>query len=247
MQTAALNKPTGNTLLDSLPDDEFQRIQSGLKRVLLTAGQVLSVQGEHVGEVYFPKTGLISCRANGTEGESIEIYAVGREGLAEPAAILTGVAAVTCEVQISGEAYRISIEDLCVALRETMELPQVLLKFAYSLAVRMVQATKCAMFHSVKQRAVLWLLLAHRAHGQMIPCTHQSIADALGARRASVTVVLDELASQQIIERQRGRITIRNCSQLEALSCDCYKLIKDGTEPELECDLVSNTPERQAS
>jgi CRP-like cAMP-binding protein len=144
---------------------------------------------------------------------------------------------VTAKVQIAGQAYRISIDDLCALLNQTEELTRVLLKYDYSLAVRMVQATKCAMFHSVKQRLVLWLLLANRDHGKSIPCTHPSIADALGARRASVTLGLNELANSGISETHRGRITISSRSGLEQASCDCFQLIKAGREPELECEI----------
>jgi len=228
---------TGNLLLDSLPEADLRKIHEKLKPVVLTARQVLSAQAEPVEHVYFPTTGLVSCRATGSQGELLEIYAVGHDGVVEAASILTSIAAVTSEVQIAGEAYRISIEDLCILLNQTEELTRVLLKYGYSLAVRMVQATKCAMFHSVKQRLVLWLLLAHRAHGKVIPCTHQSIADALGARRASVTLFLNELANSGILEMHRGRITIANRSGLEQASCDCFELIKAGREPELECEI----------
>lgn len=239
MKESVLSVSTGNSLLDSLPSEEFDRIRPSLKRVDLPAGQVLSVQGEPVEHVYFPAKGLVSCRASGSQGDMIEIYAVGHEGLVEPAVILTGVAAVTAEVQIACEAYRIKVDDLCKAIRETTELAHALLKYSYSLAVRMVQATRCAMFHTVKQRLVLWLLLALRAHGNKIPCTHQAIADALGARRASITQVLNSLAEKGILVRQRGCITIRNRHDLEAASCDCYELIKSAVKPDLECDLLN--------
>jgi CRP-like cAMP-binding protein len=228
---------TGNLFLDSLPEADLRKIQEKSRSVVLTARPVLSTQGEFVEHLYFPTTGLVSCRATGSQGELLEIYAVGHDGVVEAASILTSIAAVTSEVQIAGQAYRISIDDLCILLNQTEELTRVLLKYAYSLAVRMVQATKCAMFHSVKQRLVLWLLLAHRAHGKAIPCTHQSIADALGARRASVTLVLNELANSSILEIHRGRITIANRSGLEQASCDCFELIKAGREPELECEI----------
>lgn len=228
---------TGNLLLDALPEADLQKIQEKLKPVVLTARQVLSTQGESVEHVYFPTTGLVSCRATGSQGELLEIYAVGHDGVVEAASILTSVAAVTAEVQIAGQAYRIRIDDLCILLAQTQELTRVLLKYSYSLAVRMVQAAKCAMFHSVKQRLVLWLLLVHRAHGKVIPCTHQAIADALGARRASVTLVLNELAAGGILEIHRGRIAISDRSKLEQASCDCFELIKAGREPDLECEI----------
>jgi CRP-like cAMP-binding protein len=232
------NSSTGNSLLDVLPQEEFGYLQQKLQLIGLSAGQTLSTQGETVDYVYFPTTALVSCRAGGSQGEVIEIYAVGNEGVVEPAAILTSVAAVNAEVQIAGDAYRIRIDEICALIRKTTELPRVLLKFAYSLAVRMVQATKCAMFHTVRQRLVLWLLLAHRSHGTVIPCTHQAIADALGTRRASVTLELNSLSEKGILTQQRGRVIITNHAQLEDASCECYQLIKAGYKPELECELI---------
>jgi len=234
-----VDHPTGNTLLDGLPASDLELMQQRLKRIELHKHQVLSTQGETMKHIYFPVSGLVSCRADGAGGETVEIHAVGHEGLVEPAAILTSVAAVTAEVQIAGEAYEIEVDELCAVIRRTTDLPRALLKYAYSLAVRMVQATKCAMFHTVKQRVVLWLLLAQRAHGKVIPCTHQAIADALGARRATITLVLDNLVQNGIIERYRGRIVIANRPGLEAASCDCFGLIKAGLETDLECELLT--------
>jgi CRP-like cAMP-binding protein len=230
-----------NSLLAALPPDELELIRQRVGAVELAKEQILSTQGEPVNYVYFPTSGLVSCRASGVQGDSVEIHAVGREGMVEPAAVLTGIAAVTAEVQIAGQAYRIEVAELCAVIRCTTELTRVLLKYSYSLAVRMVQATRCAMFHTVEQRVVLWLLFAHRAHGNVIPCTHQSIAEALGARRASITIVLESLVQKGTIERHRGRIVIANRVVLENAACDCFQLIKAGQEPDLECDLVTET------
>jgi CRP-like cAMP-binding protein len=101
----------------------------------------------------------------------------------------------------------------------------------------MVQATKCAMFHTVKQRLVLWLLLAHHSQGNLLPCTHESIAEALGTRRASVTVILNNLADNGMVELERGRVTIKNLEALKNASCECFRLIQAAVEPELECEL----------
>jgi CRP-like cAMP-binding protein len=227
---------SGNSLLDALPEQDFGLIESSLKRISLASGEVLSKQGEPVDYVYFPKSGLVSCRASGSEGGTIEIYSVGYEGVVEPAAILTSVAAVGAEVQIAGEAFQIRIDDLCSAFPQTKQLSNLLLKYAYSLAVRMVLSTKCVMFHTVKQRLIVWLLIAQRSHGPVIPCTHEALADVLGTRRATVTVVLDNLARKGILQLDRGRITIQNRTELEESSCECFRLIEDSMEPVLECD-----------
>jgi CRP-like cAMP-binding protein len=232
-----LKARTGNALLDSLPPEERERLAPQLHSVRLETGRVLATQGEAVERVYFPTIGLVSCRASGLQGETVEIFAVGHDGVVEPASILTGVAAVAAEVQIAGEGYEIGIDELCGALPHMPELTRQLLKYAYSLAVRMVQATKCAMFHTVRQRLVLWLLLAQRAQGTRIPCTHQAIADALGTRRASVTQELASLSDQRILQCRRGSITIENKQALEAAACDCFQLIKAGQEPDVACNL----------
>jgi len=227
---------TGNSLLDALPESDFDTIRPHLHPLNLRVGQVLSKEGESVDSVYFPTSGLVSCRASGSEGETIEIYAIGHEGVVEPAAILTATGAVTAEVQIDGEALHIGVDELCTAIRETRDLPKILLKYAYSLAVRMVQATKCVMFHTVKQRLVVWLLLAERSNGSVIPCTHEAVAEALGTRRATVTVILNNLARSGAIELQRGRISIQKRHDLENASCECFRLIEASRDPVLECD-----------
>ena len=238
MGAAASTPPatTGNLLLDGLPIDERQYLQPKLRRIDLAKEQVLSVQGEPVKNVYFPLSGLISCRASGSDGETIEIYSIGREGIADPAAVLTGIASVTTEVQIPGSAYGIAVGDLCEAIRHTTELQHVLLKFAYSLAVRMVQAVKCARFHSIEEHLILWLLQAYRAHGRIIPCTHEAIAEALGTRRATVTSILNKLLQRGVIEHSRGRITIANRPELQDSACECFELIKAGLEVDLACE-----------
>jgi len=154
----------------------------------------------------------------------------------KPGAILTATAAVTAEVQIDGDALQIGVDELCTAIRETRDLPKILLKYAYSLAVRMVQATKCVKFHTVKQRLVVWLLLAQRSHGNVIPCTHEAIAEALGTRRATVTVILNNLARSGIVELERSRISIQKRHELENASCECFRLIEASRDPVLECD-----------
>ena len=107
MSKTVLTASTGNQLLDALPEEDLKRLQDKMHRVGLSTGQVLSTQGEPVEHVYFPTSALVSCRAGAPEGDVIEIYAVGHEGVVEPAAILTSVAAVSAEVQIAGEAYKL--------------------------------------------------------------------------------------------------------------------------------------------
>jgi hypothetical protein len=78
-----VKRNTGNRLLDALSEGDFETIRPHLNPVNLRVGQVLSKEGEPVDKVYFPTAGLVSCRASGSEGETIEIYAIGHEGVVE--------------------------------------------------------------------------------------------------------------------------------------------------------------------
>ena len=57
--------------------------------------------------------------------------------------------------------------------------------------------------------------------------THEILATTLGLRRPTVTIAMVELQRTNVIERQRGSVKIINRQALEAVSCECYRALKD--------------------
>jgi Mn-dependent DtxR family transcriptional regulator len=72
-----------------------------------------------------------------------------------------------------------------------------------------------------------WLLRAADLHGSdELPLTQEYIAQMLGVRRTSVTVVARTLQQAGMIHYKRGRIKLVDLSALQETACECYQTIK---------------------
>ena len=56
--------------------------------------------------------------------------------------------------------------------------------------------------------------------------TQELVAEMLGVRRTSVSLVANTLQSAGLIRYSRGRIEITNLDGLRAASCECYDRVK---------------------
>jgi hypothetical protein len=56
--------------------------------------------------------------------------------------------------------------------------------------------------------------------------TQELIANMLGVRREGVTDAAGKLQKLGVIEYSRGHITVLDRQRLEALSCECYAVVK---------------------
>ncbi|WP_298172638.1 helix-turn-helix domain-containing protein, partial [Acidithiobacillus sp.] len=60
--------------------------------------------------------------------------------------------------------------------------------------------------------------------------TQQLIANMLGVRRESVSVVAGKLQEMGLIDYRRGRITVIDRLGLEERACECYAAVKKETD-----------------
>jgi CRP-like cAMP-binding protein len=96
------------------------------------------------------------------------------------------------------------------------------------------QSAACNGRHQVEQRCARWLLAMHdRAGSDTFALTHEFLSTMLGVRRPGVTVAALSLQSAGLITYSHGTISITDRQRLEAASCECYQVIRDEYERQL--------------
>jgi CRP-like cAMP-binding protein len=95
----------------------------------------------------------------------------------------------------------------------------------------MAQTAVCNRHHTVDQQLCRWLLLSlDRLESNQITMTQELIANMLGVRREGVTEAAGKLQALGVINYRRGLITVLDRARLEALSCECYEVVKKETD-----------------
>jgi hypothetical protein len=61
--------------------------------------------------------------------------------------------------------------------------------------------------------------------GDVVSATQETIAQALGVRRTTATLIAQHLQLRGTISYSRGKIAIRDRAALQAAACDCYSLL----------------------
>jgi CRP-like cAMP-binding protein len=218
----------GNRLIAGLAGEELARLEPHLKRVTLEADQTLHQIDEPVERIYFPETGLVSLLNILSDGTTVEVGVVGREGLVGIAPLLEGErSAMQAIVQIRGTAQSISTEALKGEFKQGGQLQALVLRYMRTLMAQIAQTAVCNCLHNVDQRLARWMLLARlRTERDELPLTQEFIAHMLGTRRAGVSEAASLLQEAGLITYSRGHITILDLKGLEEASCECYQIVR---------------------
>lgn len=222
------NNPV-NRLLAALPSQEYQRLLPQLETVDLELEQVLYQPGEAIDYVYFPHRSLISLVMVLQDGSTAEVGLVGDSGMVGVPVILgSDISFNLAIVQIAGNAMRLRADRLKAAFKQGGALQALLLRYVQALLSQVSQTAACNRLHSIEARLARWLLLAQDAvDADQLQLTQEFIAQMLGVRRAGVTVTASALQQAGLIHYSRGKITILNRQGLQAVACECYRLIED--------------------
>ncbi len=215
---------TGNLLLDALSPELRLTVLSLCRPVDLPIHTLLNEQGEIPTYLYFLSSGIASVVVTMAEGGSAEVGLIGREGLVG-AMHLLGPTPTPAQsfLQIEGKGLRIRLDDMRAMFLTSGELRNLILEFVQQQAVTLEQIAACNKLHEAEQRLARWLLMSRdRADQDTMTMTQEFMADMLGTRRTTVTLVASSLQDRGLISYRRGKVTIVSRENLEKAACDCY-------------------------
>jgi CRP-like cAMP-binding protein len=217
-----------NLLLSHLGQDDFKRLEPYLKITLFKQHAILFEAEQEIKHVYFPTSAVVSLVVTLESGDIVEAAMVGSDGVLGAAAALDGRISLSRGiVQLSGDIVVCGIEGLKSAALQSPKLLSLLVRHEQTVYAQAQQSAACFATHHVQARLCRWLLRARDLAGtDILPFTQEYLAEMLGVRRTSVTVVAHTLQAAGLIEYTRGKIQILDAAALQDSACECYGSVK---------------------
>jgi CRP-like cAMP-binding protein len=222
-----------NRLLAALPPDDLLSLRAQLERVPLIDGTILGEDENSIRRVYFVESGVVSLTAAFQNGTTAEMATVGREGMVGIGSLLGTDVALGghCLVQAPGSALTMEALRFRAVLHASPPLLAVCQAYARAFLGLAVQTAACNSVHTADQRCARRLLVIHDRHdGDTFALKQEVLAKSLGVCRCTATVAAGALRSAGLIRYSRGVVTVLDRRGLEAISCECYRTIRDHFE-----------------
>jgi CRP-like cAMP-binding protein len=220
--------PRQNHLLAALDADDYECLLPHLELVHLPCGRIVHEARTEVEHVFFPVTSIVSLLNELENGTSVEVSAVGHEGVVGVSAFMGGGSTTSRAVARSaGFGYRLRAHALNDEFDARPTLRHLFLRYAQSLVAQTAQTAVCHCHHSIEQQLCRVLLFTlDRVPTNDLRLTQDLIAGLLGVRRESVTAAAGKLQADGLIRYHRGHVAIVSRPGLESRVCECYAAVK---------------------
>jgi signal transduction histidine kinase len=217
---------TRNRLIDTLDRDLAAELP--MATVELETGQLVHQPSNRSEVVYFPVTAVISLVSTMENGASAEVGLVGREGFVGVAAVLGALGVTTTAVVlVAGTALTASASDLRRLRAHHTSAREVIDLYIQAHLIQLAQTAACNRLHAVDARLARWLLAVHdRIDGDQFTVSQEVIAQMVGAHRPTVAASLLRLEGQNIVKHSGRALVIADRAQLEAIACECHRVVR---------------------
>jgi CRP-like cAMP-binding protein len=219
-----------NRLLATFPSSLIEAGRRDMRVISLAQGRILYEAGAPIDTIYFPQTGLISLLIVTESGGMIEATTVGREGAVGLHAVLGRRLSFTrVSVQIGGSFVAVPVSRFAQHAAGNKATREIIQRYTEVLWAEAQQTTACNAAHDAASRLCRWLLQsADRIGSNDIPLTQEFLAQMLGVRRTTVTLLAQTMQDKGLISYSRGRITLLDRDQVEKCACECYAAMQRG-------------------
>jgi CRP-like cAMP-binding protein len=188
----------------------------------------LFVEYEAPAYAYFPLDGVASVVAMTSDRNTVEVGFAGHEGVIGAYHLLGPAKVPTrCFVQIRDAFLRIPFSDLKAANGSSEEIRSRVLEFIQVDSLSVSQMAACNQIHDLETRLARSLLMATDRHkSYTLSVTHEILAEMIGARRSTVTVIAGGLQKKGLIRYSRGALEVLDPHGLDLVACHCYQVSK---------------------
>jgi CRP-like cAMP-binding protein len=217
-----------NRLLLALPSRNLKELLAELEHVPCQREQVLMDADSVLDRVFFPDSGVVSVMAVYSDGGTIEMATIGREGCTGMQAVFGArSSSVRFLVQIPGTAAKMSRPAFTRAMESMPSFRSLMQAYVHAFLEQVMVSVACNGAHDLKARLARWLLMMRdRSDEDVLPVTQNLLAEMLGVQRPTITNVAREMERAGLIERGRRQITILDRKALTRASCECYQLVR---------------------
>ena len=218
-----------NHLFGSLRPDELHRLRPAMEVILCARDQVLIDTDEPLNRVYFPETSVISLTSVFSDGTTVGMATIGREGCTGVQVVLGAkTSSVRLLTQIPGTALRMSRRAFTWAVESIPSFKTAMYGYAQSLMEQALVSGACNAAHRLNQRLARWLLTTRdRSDHDTLAVTQAQLAEILGVQRPTMTNALGEFERAGLIAGARRQITILDRQGLADQSCECYGRLRE--------------------
>jgi CRP-like cAMP-binding protein len=222
-----------NRLLAGLPRDMLELMARDLRQISLAQHQEIYEPGAPIEEIYFPQSGMISLLVVAKDGGAVETATIGREGaVGLHGALGKRLSFTRATTQVGGRFSIIRASALAHLVQDHAPLRDMITRYTEVLWVEAQQLAACNAVHDAPARLCRWLLqTSDRIGNDTLPLTQELIAQMLGVRRTTVTIMAQTLQRKGAIKYMRGRISILDREKLEHCTCECYAILQQENLP----------------
>jgi CRP-like cAMP-binding protein len=216
-----------NRVLGALSDDAVAQLAPHMMKRGFDKGTPLWSEAQPSGAITFPLSGLVSITWGDPLGGGVEVGFAGNDS-----AVGFSTDDVTRgTIHVPGTFLQVRADRFWTLAAELAELRLMAECCREAMLTQARALAACNALHDVQARLCRWLLQVSDRAGVEITSTQEEIAQLLGVRRTTLTLIAHRLQQDQVIRYRRGLIVVRDRARLRELACGCYREMAEQRPP----------------